>query len=542
MRDHLALSSVVMSIRLLVWPETCRGEPLEPEEPGWVVGWTLEDGVVVCADICPLDDRVDYDANLVVGRWKPTETTKVSDTIASFVMTVDGPWWKSAPAGPREQQQLLLYQRAVQYHHDTPWMSGHFSNLLRHINKARSILDCGDGRDSSSVEHEDRLGSKTSSRHAGHDEENEDESSSLPRRFCRFVAKNSMLIQHGRAIDDLVLQIPAIQLRSLCRGLTNGDEVDAYVERFNKAVSIAFNMVIGTLAGVFLFYRTDDITTFLQYAWKVCYQDLLRDNIRWLDSFPAGFKLNVVLTANMGREITTLIDLHDSICGMLWSFASKTLIMRAVGLVSAVFGSTALIALLHDILILSTIHIAAIATCFRALHGTQLYLLASLWRLFRGKKKNILRHRTDTMEEDSMQLLLGMILFTACLFLFTTILVYYAFFAVLYVSIQILGVVLWFLYVTISHLPIGKMWLRTRHPECFTERVYLEDLPSKSREVTRLCPVYRSCISILSDPLSDYFTAMFSSIPRYVVELLKGKPCTIRETCLSRVTIATRKS
>ena len=281
---------------------------------------------------------------------------------------------------------------------------------------------------------------------------------------------------------------------------------------------------------------------FLQYAWKVCYKDLLRDNIRWLDSFPAGFKLNVVLTANMGREITMLIDLHDSICGMLWSFASKTLILRAVGLVSVVFGCTALIALLHDILILSTIHIAAVATCFRAMHGTQLYLLASLWRLFRGKKKNILRHRTDTMEEDSMQLLLGMILFTACLFLFTTILVYYAFFAVLYVSIQILGVGLWFLYVTIWHLPLGKVWLRTRHPEWFTERVYLEDLSSKNRAVTRLCPVYRSYSSILSDPLSDHFIAMLSRIPRYMVELLKGKPCTIRETCLSRVTTEARNS
>ena len=40
------------------------------------------------------------------------------------------------------------------------------------------------------------------------------------------------------------------------------DQVDAYVERFNKAVSIAFNMILGILAGVFLFYKTDDITTF----------------------------------------------------------------------------------------------------------------------------------------------------------------------------------------------------------------------------------------------------------------------------------------
>jgi phosphatidylinositol glycan class Q protein len=76
------------------------------------------------------------------------------------------------------------------------------------------------------------------------------------------------------------------------------------------------------------------------------------------------------------------------------------------------------------------------------MHRTQLHLLALLWKLFCGRKKNVLRHRTDTMEYDSLQLLHGMILFTAVLFLFTSILVCYAFFAVLQLAIHIIGVVL----------------------------------------------------------------------------------------------------
>ena len=57
-------------------------------------------------------------------------------------------------------------------------------------------------------------------------------------------------------------------------------------------------------------------------------------------------------------------------------------------------------------------------------------LLGSLWQLFRGRKRNVLRCRVDTCMYDACQLLLGTLVFTVLSFLTPTISVYYTFFCI----------------------------------------------------------------------------------------------------------------
>lgn len=536
-RDSL---HVVMALRVLVWPESSDGSPLEPEEPGWVVGWKLDCATIVCAGILPLD--IECDTHMIVGQWK-AGVRRRRPSLLCFESTNDGPWLRDdAGTLSSSEQQLLLYQHGALYRHDMPWVSGLFPKLLWHLNQADSVmqrLECGE---TVYIEYSDSIrGESDSSKSTVTKQDAELVQSSVLSRVQRFVLKQSMLALHWKSTHSPLLQVPVVQLCSISRSndesltgeqISRRDKVDSYIKRFNQTVTITLNMVLGILVGILTLHKTSEILYLLHQTWMICYEELLRDNIRWLETFPAGFKLNVPLTQNMGREITMLIGVHDSICDLLWSFISKTFVLQTLGAASILFGFTALIALLHDMLVLTTIHIATVATCFRVMHKTQLYLLASLWRLFRGRKKNILRHRTDTMEYDSMQLLVGMFLFTAVLFLFTTILVYYAFFAVLYLAIQCIGVVLWSLYMIPRLLPIGKCFLRFRHPEWFVETIYLEDVASTSRTVSRLTPVYRSYASILSDPLASQFAAVLLSIPRHVRDVLTGNPCTVREACL----------
>ena len=77
------------------------------------------------------------------------------------------------------------------------------------------------------------------------------------------------------------------------------------------------------------------------------------------------------------------------------------------------------------------LHIRFLSSIFAARQRLELSTLISLWGLFCGKKGNVLRVRYDTLKYDHMQLLLGTILFTICLFMFTTILVYHCFFAIM---------------------------------------------------------------------------------------------------------------
>ncbi|CAN0378795.1 unnamed protein product, partial [Laminaria digitata] len=57
-------------------------------------------------------------------------------------------------------------------------------------------------------------------------------------------------------------------------------------------------------------------------------------------------------------------------------------------------------------------------------------LLGSLWQLFRGRKRNVLRLRVDTCMYDACQLLLGTLVFTVLSFLTPTVSVYYTFFCI----------------------------------------------------------------------------------------------------------------
>ena len=63
------------------------------------------------------------------------------------------------------------------------------------------------------------------------------------------------------------------------------------------------------------------------------------------------------------------------------------------------------------------------------LYKLQTYALGSLWRLFRGKKWNVLRQRVDSAVYDADQLFVGTLLFTILLFLLPTVGLYYVVFA-----------------------------------------------------------------------------------------------------------------
>lgn len=62
------------------------------------------------------------------------------------------------------------------------------------------------------------------------------------------------------------------------------------------------------------------------------------------------------------------------------------------------------------------------------LYNLQLRALSSLWRLFRGKKWNVLRRRVDSAVYDVDQLFLSTLLFTILLFLLPTTALFYAVF------------------------------------------------------------------------------------------------------------------
>lgn len=128
-------------------------------------------------------------------------------------------------------------------------------------------------------------------------------------------------------------------------------------------------------------------------------------------------------------------------------------------------GMSLLLAMASDVLELATLHLFTLYSQFAWLHNQQMSLLSSLWKLFRGKKLNVLRNRVDSNDYDVAQLLLGTLFFTVVTFLFPTTFVYYAFFLVVWLGILVTRGVIWWLITGMNNVPLYALYcaLAARH-------------------------------------------------------------------------------
>ncbi|CAB9515661.1 Phosphatidylinositol N-acetylglucosaminyltransferase subunit Q [Seminavis robusta] len=314
-------------------------------------------------------------------------------------------------------------------------------------------------------------------------------------------------------------------------------------KRTNQRLADAMDLVAGILCGVVLVVWGQSSVSSMISSYFV-EQPYLPAWLDWLESFPIGFKLNVAVTLAIGQEIRSLVLLRQAILSFLIdSMANDYTIGVSIGsyyndvailAICAVLGGTGCLALAMDMVALLTIHLALLAEGFRYVYRTEFYLLASSWRLFRGKKLNILRKRTDTMEYDSMQLLMGSMLFVASLFLLTTVLVYYTFFTILNLVVRtITTAVLWTIYSVIIDFPFGTCFLRLLYPGSYTARVLIQEEEAADTDssptgivITRLQAIPESLGSILASQtnLTRRIRALKSWLGSVFSEILSGKP------------------
>ena len=125
-------------------------------------------------------------------------------------------------------------------------------------------------------------------------------------------------------------------------------------------------------------------------------------------------------------------------------------------------GATLPIAMLSDLVSLLSIDIYAFYAASARTWNWQLTIIISLFHLFRGKKRNVLRNRIDSCDYDLDQLLLGTILFTLLFFLIPTVFVFYLTFASARVAIITLQAILDTALACLNHFPLFALMLRVK--------------------------------------------------------------------------------
>lgn len=179
--------------------------------------------------------------------------------------------------------------------------------------------------------------------------------------------------------------------------------------------------------------------------------------LQWLMGAPAGLKMNRALDQVLGRFFLYHIHLWISYIHLMSPFVEGIL---WYGGLSACLGLTFALSLLSDMVALLTFHIYCFYVYGARLYCMKIYGLSSLWRLFRGKKWNVLRQRVDSCSYDLDQLFIGTLLFTILLFLLPTTALYYLVFTLLRLVVVLFQGVIHLSVDFINSFPLFAMGLR----------------------------------------------------------------------------------
>ncbi|CAA7269384.1 unnamed protein product [Cyclocybe aegerita] len=227
--------------------------------------------------------------------------------------------------------------------------------------------------------------------------------------------------------------------------------------------------------------------------------NLPRTTLYWLDSWPAGLKLNAELSRFYVTTLVGVIDTWESLLPPL----SPTF-FRVLAMCSSLGGLTLALALMSDILsLVLTAHLRLAYELTRTVYWAAGVRMGGglLWGIFRGKRHNVLRKRTDSWAYDIDQLLFGTVLFTLLAFLFPTALVYYVLFAGLRLVTLLVQAVLETLLAFMHHFPLFALMLRVKDPHRLPGGVYFK-LVTPSSTTSKDSTLRKPYLSLESQPLS----------------------------------------
>jgi phosphatidylinositol glycan class Q protein len=232
-----------------------------------------------------------------------------------------------------------------------------------------------------------------------------------------------------------------------------------YIRFFNSLWLVANDVIIGMALGSYIVDNADLVAAQMDQLINTYSIEGLKRMITWLMGWPAGLKLNGELARFLGELFIWVIDYWNNCMQQLRPALPH--IIRLIGF-SSFAGASLPISMFSDLVSLLTVHIYSFYIASARIYHWQLMIIISLFHLFRGKKRNVLRNRIDNCDYDLDQLLLGTILFTVLFFLLPTVAVFYSTFAGARMAIIALKAGLDTYLACLNHFPLFALMLRLK--------------------------------------------------------------------------------
>ncbi|KAK9478513.1 N-acetylglucosaminyl transferase component-domain-containing protein [Lipomyces japonicus] len=235
-----------------------------------------------------------------------------------------------------------------------------------------------------------------------------------------------------------------------------------YIRFYNSLWLVANDIIIGATVGSYIIENQDHIVSLIARCINNVLTTGLRSTIEWLMDWPGGLKLNNELVAFFGELFLWVIEFWSGYLRIIRPFLPDFIFLIGI---SGFFGATFSIALIADFISFLTLQIYSCYLASARIYNWQLTVLLSLFHLFRGKRRNVLRNRIDSCVYDLDQLLLGTLLFTLLTFLLPTVLVFYLTFASARLGIIVVNAILESALVLLNHFPLFAIMLRLKDPK-----------------------------------------------------------------------------
>jgi phosphatidylinositol N-acetylglucosaminyltransferase subunit Q len=299
-----------------------------------------------------------------------------------------------------------------------------------------------------------------------------------------------------------------------------------YIRFYNSLWLVANDVIIGIALGSFINDNAKETADFFTTVLEQYTIEGLKRMIRWLMSYPGGLKLNTELAAFLGDLFLWVIE-YWSGTFIKYTVPHLPVMIYFIGF-SSFAGASMPIAILSDLISLLTVHIYSFYIASARIFNWQLTIIMSLFHLFRGKKRNVLRNRIDNCDYDLDQLLLGTILFTLLFFLLPTVVVFYLTFAFARMSIITIKASLDTCLAVLNHFPLFALMLRIKDSKRLPGGVHVKLLPSPSES---LVPKPLHTVEDDAEASDDDDDSTQSGIPQHNVSYvaLSSTPLSLRQ-------------
>ncbi|KAK6588885.1 N-acetylglucosaminyl-phosphatidylinositol transferase involved in GIP anchor biosynthesis [Cryptosporidium xiaoi] len=319
----------------------------------------------------------------------------------------------------------------------------------------------------------------------------------IQKNICATISQLAFKIKNQRNWIILDYMMKSADIKSNIR-LHNSIQILLY----SSITTIFVDYVFGIIFALGIDAFSEELIILMEKSFFYIYHDAIHTQVKWLMSFPAGFKLNQNLTTLIGNLTLAALKFWCDLTSQHFSDLNHNMIFL-IKFASIACGMSVAVALIWDILNIYSFLLFFIYTIMAKLYNLNLKAIKTFFYIFRGIKSNIFSN-IDHNSHYSEQLLIGTILFTIFVLILPTITAFYINFLFIWSCVYVALLFLFFTISIINTFPFYLILVNIFQPNSYSSGVFLREFFTNSSDQSILIFSYKKLgMNSICKPFSE---------------------------------------